>query len=47
MPAEPNVSDPGGTPYTTLIHWGDGSTSVGTVVATGATSLRVDAPTHT
>src|SRR6185437_9311547 len=33
--------------YTTLIHWGDGSTDPGTVVATGANTLRVDAPAHT
>jgi uncharacterized repeat protein (TIGR01451 family) len=48
--AEPNASDPGGTPnthYTTLIHWGDGTTSPGNVVITGATTLRVDAPAHT
>jgi hypothetical protein len=47
--AEPNASDPGGTPdthYATLIHWGDGNTSPGTVVVTGANTLRVDAPAH-
>jgi uncharacterized repeat protein (TIGR01451 family) len=48
--AEPNAADPTGTPdthYTTTINWGDGTTSPGTVVITGATTLRVDAPAHT
>src|SRR5205807_731441 len=48
--AEPNASDPGGTAdthYTTLIHWGDGTTSPGNVVNTGGNNFRVDAPTHT
>src|SRR5262249_47430856 len=38
---------PGAEPvanYTTLIHWGDGSTSAGTVVNTGGNNFRVDAP---
>src|SRR5262249_9615942 len=46
--AEPNASDPGPGPhYTALIHWGDGTTSPGTVVNTGGNNFRVDAPTHT
>jgi hypothetical protein len=47
--AEPNSSDPGGTPnthYTTLIHWGDGSTSAGNVVHTTGNNFRIDAPPH-
>jgi hypothetical protein len=47
--AEPNASDPGGTPddhYATLIHWGDGSTSAGQVVFVGGNMFRVDAPAH-
>src|SRR5262249_24881820 len=46
--AEPNASDPGAGPhYTALIHWGDGTTSPGTVVNTGGNNFRVHAPTHT
>ena len=47
--AEPNASDSSGTAndhYTTLIHWGDGTTSPGNVVNTGGNSFRIDAPTH-
>src|SRR5260370_1342202 len=49
--AEPNPSDPApASPdghYTTLIHWGDGTTSAGTVVGAGANNFQVNAPPHT
>jgi PKD repeat protein len=43
--AEPDTGDPADPPYTALIHWGDGTTSTGTVVIDGG-HLRVDAPAH-
>ncbi len=33
--------------YTTLIHWGDGGTSAGTVVNVSGNNFRIDAPAHT
>ncbi len=43
-------TDPGGAEdvgdYAATIAWGDGSSSAGTVVATGGDAFRVDAPAH-
>src|SRR5260370_40078510 len=48
--AEPNASDPAPASadghYTTLIHWGDGTTSPGTVVSAGGNNFQVNAPTR-
>jgi hypothetical protein len=43
--AEPNASDPGpiGNHYTTLINWGDGTTSLGTITPTGGNNFAVTA----
>ena len=44
-------TDPAGaeavSDYTTVIHWGDTTTSTGTVVSLGGGNYRVDAPAHT
>jgi streptogramin lyase/PKD repeat protein len=43
-------TDPAGaepaTDYTATINWGDGTTSLGTVVSTGGNNYRIDAPAH-